>query len=111
MVDPVRPGKPREISDRLAGVSRIFEEDVTTMVGDVGAPDGDDSDVMVAPGNPEGSSDDAALPPAPWSRPAEPQPAEPSAPQAELPSEEIEPDERERFVRMAEQQERVESGE
>ena len=63
------------------------------MVGDVGAPDGDDSDVMVAPGSPEESSDDAALPPAPWSRPAEPQPAEPSAPQAELPSGEIEPDE------------------
>src|SRR5689334_12091191 len=46
------------------------------MVGDVGAPDGDDSDVMIAPGNPEGSShEDAALPRAPWSR--RPQQTEP----------------------------------
>ena len=77
---PSAPGNPREISDRLGGVSRIFEEDVTTMVGDVGAPDGDDSDVMVAPGNPEGSSHDDALPPAPWSRPAGSQPPQETEP-------------------------------
>ena len=88
-------GRPREVrlgsvdaTSRLASASDV----VSAGVGDVEAPDGEDSNVMVAPGNPEGASPDADLPPAPWSRPAEPGPEESQPPQAELPSQQIEPD-------------------